>query len=54
METIIMVLLIALAVFVILKVTGKIIKIIAFLFIVLIVCIYFGVLPASLLTNIIF
>ncbi len=52
METLISVLLVALCVFIIIKVATKIIKIIAFCAIVLIVCIYLNILPVSMLSII--
>ncbi|MGG5461754.1 hypothetical protein [Clostridium sp. B9] len=52
METLISVLLVALCVFIIIKVAKTVIKIIAFCAIVLIVCIYFNILPASILSAI--
>ncbi len=52
METLISVLLVALCVFIILKVAKKIIKIIAFCIIVLIICIHLNILPPSILSII--
>ena len=51
METIITVLIVALCVYIILKVATKALKVIAFCVIVLIVCIYLGILPADIIPN---
>lgn len=51
METIITVLIVALCVYILLKVAAKALKVIAFCVIVLIVCIYLGILPADIIPN---